>query len=130
MTASKLSISLAVLMVIVGMGWGIAMAISGDHSTSPAHAHLNLLGWVSLFLMGLYYRWDKTRDLSRLAKAQVVLWAVATATMVAGIALIHSGTPQGEPLAAVSALVLFADMLVFGWIVLGGTTTAAAQPAE
>ncbi|MAM63684.1 hypothetical protein [Maritimibacter sp. UBA3975] len=130
MTASKLSISLAVLMVIIGMGWGIAMAISGNHETAPAHAHLNLLGWVSLFLMGLYYRWHPERDQSGLAKLQVAVWAAATAAMVAGIALIYSGAPQAEPLAAISSLVLFADMLLFGWIVLGASRQPVAHPAE
>jgi len=38
------------------MAWGIFMAASRDHSSMPAHAHLNLLGWVSLFLFGIYYR--------------------------------------------------------------------------
>jgi hypothetical protein len=30
--------------------------LSVDHTTLPAHAHLNLLGWVSLFLFGIDYR--------------------------------------------------------------------------
>ncbi len=55
MKASILSFRAAVLMVIVGMVWGIVMGIGQDHSTLPAHAHLNLLGWVSLFLFGIYY---------------------------------------------------------------------------
>ena len=48
MKASSVSFPAAVLAVIVGMIWGIVMAISRDHSAMPAHAHLNLLGWVSL----------------------------------------------------------------------------------
>ena len=49
MKASSLSFFAAVIAVLVGMSWGIVMAISQDHSAMPAHAHLNLLGWVSLF---------------------------------------------------------------------------------
>ena len=55
MKASVLSFRAAVVMVVAGMIWGIVMAITEDHSTFPAHAHLNLLGWVSLFLFGIYY---------------------------------------------------------------------------
>ena len=44
MKASILSFRAAVLMVIAGIIWGIVMGISQDHSTMPAHAHLNLLG--------------------------------------------------------------------------------------
>jgi len=54
MKASVLSFRAAVLMVVAGMIWGIVMGISQDHSTFPAHAHLNLLGWASLFLFGIY----------------------------------------------------------------------------
>ena len=52
MKASTLCFRAAVLLVLAGMVWGLQMAISEDHSAFPAHAHLNLLGWVSLFLFG------------------------------------------------------------------------------
>jgi len=45
----------AALCVLIGMAWGIQMAATGDHSLSPAHAHLNLVGWVTMGLFGLYY---------------------------------------------------------------------------
>ena len=118
MTASSVSFPAAVLMAIIGMGWGIAMAITHDHSTMPAHAHLNLLGWVSLFLIGVFYRMHPAVDRSRFAMAQVWVWICATAAMVVGIALIYSGSGLGEPIAAVSSLVLFADILLFGWLVV------------
>ena len=46
----------AVFCVSVGMAWGIQMAISQDHLMSGAHAHLNLVGWTTMALFGLYYR--------------------------------------------------------------------------
>jgi uncharacterized protein YhhL (DUF1145 family) len=55
MKAASLSFQAAVLMAVLGMVWGLVMAVSGDHSTMPAHAHLILLGWVSLFLFGIFY---------------------------------------------------------------------------
>src|ERR1700730_4555329 len=78
MKASILSFRAAVLVVIAGMIWGIVMGISQDHSTMPAHAHLNLLGWVSLFLFGIYYHLHPAVDLSRLALVQVWIWIVGT----------------------------------------------------
>ena len=47
---------LAVLYLIAGVSLGLFMAASHDHSMFPVHAHLNLLGWVSLSLFGLFYR--------------------------------------------------------------------------
>ncbi|MFO1014068.1 MAG: hypothetical protein U1E50_09920 [Caulobacteraceae bacterium] len=40
---------------LAGMFWGMHMGASGDHSMMPAHAHLNLLGWVTLSIMGIFY---------------------------------------------------------------------------
>ena len=93
------------------------MGISEDHSTFPAHAHLNLLGWVSLFLFGIYYHLHRSIDTSRLASIQVWLWIAATIVLSIGVALVHSGRAIGDPIAAVSSLVILADMLLFGWLV-------------
>ena len=48
-------LSVAVLQALVGMGVGIFMGITGDYTLAPAHAHSNLLGWVSMAIFGLYY---------------------------------------------------------------------------
>ena len=78
MKASTLSFPAAVLFVIAGMVWGLVMAISQDHSAMPAHAHLNLLGWVSLFLFGIFYHLHPTIARSRAALAQDSIWIAAT----------------------------------------------------
>lgn len=41
---------------VVGVGMGIGMGIAHDFTLTPVHAHINLLGWVSMMLFGLYYR--------------------------------------------------------------------------
>jgi len=135
MKASILSFRAAVLMVIAGMIWGIVMGISQDHSTMPAHAHLNLLGWVSLFLFGIYYHLHPTVDVNRLAAGQVWVWIVATIILTIGVGLVHSGHAIGDPIAAVSSLVVLADALLFGWLVFRGepaefTRRRPAVPAE
>jgi hypothetical protein len=124
MKASVLCFRGAVLMVIAGMIWGIAMGISQDHSTLPAHAHLNLLGWVSLFLFGIYYHLHPAIDRSGLASLQVWIWIAGTIIMTIGVGLVHSGHEIGDPIAAVSSLLVLADMLLFGWFVF------RREPAE
>jgi len=52
MQASAFSFRAATLFALAGIGMGIAMGVMHDHAVMPAHAHLNLLGWVSLFLFG------------------------------------------------------------------------------
>ena len=83
----------------------------------PAHAHLNLLGWVSLFLFGIYYHLHPKVDHNRLATLQVWIWIAGTIIMTIGVGLVHSGHEIGDPIAAVSSLLVLADMLLFGWLV-------------
>jgi hypothetical protein len=132
MTASILSFRAAVVMVIAGMIWGIAMGITQDHSTLPAHAHLNLLGWVSLFLFGIYYHLHPVVDRSRLASLQVWVWILSTIILTIGVALVHSGHAIGDPIAAVSSLLVLADTLLFGWLVIRREPTGVrfTAPAE
>ena len=135
MKASSLSFRLAVLCVLAGMLWGIHMAVSDDHSAFPAHAHLNLLGWVSLFLFGLYYRLHPVLERDRRAHIQVWSWLVGTVVMAIGVAMIHTGNASGEPLAAGGSIIVLASMLLFAWMVFRAERTdssarPAAAPAE
>jgi hypothetical protein len=132
MKASSLSFQAAVVLVVAGMIWGIVMAVSGDHATMPAHAHLNLLGWVSLFLFGIFYHLHPAIDCSRAAMVQVWVWIVATVILAIGVGLVHTGRDIGDPIAAVSSLIILADMLLFGWLVFRREPIArrSAMPAE
>lgn len=134
MKASSLSFPAAVVMVLAGMVWGLVMAISQDHSAMPAHAHLNLLGWVSLFLFGIFYHLHPALDRSRAALVQVGLWIVGTVILTIGVALVHTGH-GGEPIAAAGSFIVLGAMLLFGWLVVrreqtAKTYRASAVPAE
>jgi peptidoglycan/LPS O-acetylase OafA/YrhL len=135
MKASSLSFQAGVTLVVVGMIWGLQMAISKDHAAMPAHAHLNLLGFVSLFLFGFYYRLHPSLDRSRAALIQVSIWIAGTVVMAIGVGLVHTGREAGDPLAAIGSLAVLAAMLMFGWQVyrcergLAGERSAI-MPAE
>jgi peptidoglycan/LPS O-acetylase OafA/YrhL len=118
MKASSIYFPAAVLLVLVGMLWGIEMAISQDHSTMPAHAHLNLLGWVSLFLFGIFYHLHPRIDGSRIARAQVYIWIAGTVVLTVGVGLVHTGYDVGDPIAAVGSLIVLLGMVMFGAIVV------------
>lgn len=117
MKASSLSLQAAVLLALVGMGWGAFMGASGDHATHGAHAHLNLLGFVSLFLFGLFYHLHPATDRAPLAAIHVWVWIGGTVLLTIGVAMITTGRDAGEPVAAVASLILIADMLLFAWLV-------------
>jgi hypothetical protein len=107
---------------------GIAMAASGNHSVFPAHAHLNLLGWVSLFLIGIFYRFHPALDASRLALAHVVVWTVGTIVLTCGVAAIYLGRPDLEFIAVIGSLMVLGAMLLFAYLVFRSELWPVKQP--
>jgi hypothetical protein len=134
--ASSLSYRLAVLFVITGMAMGIGMAASQNHAIMPAHAHLNLLGWVSLFLFGIYYERRPALDASRIARLQVGLWSVGTVVLTVAVAAIHLGYTAMDPVAGLASLLVLGAMLLFAYCVfrptvfIEGAPTPHMTPAE
>jgi peptidoglycan/LPS O-acetylase OafA/YrhL len=101
----------AAICVFGGMLWGIQMAVSGDHLLASAHAHLNLVGWVTLALFGIYYRLTPAACASRLAWVHAAVAIVGVTLMVPGIVLvIQGGTPA---LASAGAVLGTLSMVLF-----------------
>ncbi len=101
----------AALCALLGMVSGVVMAAAQDHSLSPAHAHLNLLGWVSMAIFGFYYHLVPEASARPLARLHLCLSITATILFTPGIILAIRG--QTEVLAQVGALLTIASMLVF-----------------
>ncbi len=110
---------------------GIGMAASQDHSLMPAHAHLNLLGWVSLFLFGIYYERRPALDASRLALIQVGVWSIGTSILTIAVAAIHLGYTAADPVAGIASLAVLAGMLMFAFFIFraGKAVAPATDPA-
>ena len=117
MKASALCFQSAVVFVVAGMIWGITMGISQDFSASPAHAHLNLLGWVSLFLFGIYYRLHPSLEVAKTAIVQILVWIIGTIVLAIGIGLASTGHAIGDLVAAFGSLIVLFAVLLFGWLV-------------
>lgn len=134
MKASSLSFRTAVVFAIIGVCMGIAMAMSQDHSVSPAHAHLNLLGWVSLFLIGIYYRLHPALDAGRVALIQVCIWIAGTVVLTTGVTLLYLGYTGAEPIAAIGSIIILVGLLVFAYLVFRpaprDSRSAGLAPAE
>jgi cbb3-type cytochrome oxidase subunit 1 len=99
------------LCVLAGMLWGIRMGITGDHLLASAHAHLNLVGWVTLALFGFYYRLTPAACASRLARVHAVVAILGVLVLVPGIALAIQGGPPGMAIAG--ALLSLLSMVLF-----------------
>ncbi|SFD47920.1 hypothetical protein SAMN04488523_101101 [Sulfitobacter brevis] len=106
----------AVLAAICGMIWGIQMAATGDHLLSPAHGHLNLIGFVVMAVSGTYYALTPAAAASRLARTHYILLVITVLLLAPGIALAITG--RTEALALIGSLFALGSMLLFGYIVL------------
>jgi hypothetical protein len=108
--------TVATLAATVGMGWGIQMAATHDHLLSPAHAHLNLVGWVTMGLFGLYYRLTPSAASRWLAWVHFGLAFSGLLTLVPGIALATLGVSEG--LAIAGSFLTIGSMVIFVLTVL------------
>jgi hypothetical protein len=106
------------LAALSGMSMGIAMGILQDFTLSPAHAHLNLLGWVTMALYGLYHRGTDGIG-GWLGWTQVISGALGAVMMSGGLAVyLGSGDDSVVPLVMVGSLLAFLGMVLFVAIVL------------
>lgn len=110
----------AVLCVTVGMAWGIQMSASGNHVLAGAHAHLNLVGWASLGLFGIFYHMVPAAAERPLARVHFIVAVAGVVAMVPGIAL--AITERGEMLAIIGSVLTFASMLIFLYTVATNRT--------
>ena len=108
-------LSVAILQALVGMGLGIYMGITGDYTLAPAHAHNNLLGWVSMAIFGLYYAIAGEVAAKRIAAVHFWLALAANLIFPLGIGLVVTG--RGETLSVIGSLLEVLSMLLFGVIV-------------
>ncbi len=112
----------AVIYVLIGMALGIYMAASANHNQAPTHAHINLLGYVSMFLYGLFYHAYPNAAVGNLAKIHFWLSNISVIGMVSGVAIIYSGDMKtGEPIASLFSVLAILSMALFVKIVFTGT---------
>lgn len=120
-----LFIGLATLFALAGMGFGIYMSAIQDHTLSGAHAHNNLIGWVTMALYGFYYKAVPTAAMTRLAMVHFWVAVVGALTFGPGIAMAILG--QGEVLVQISSILVILAMLIFAytvWTNRAGLTTS------
>lgn len=105
----------ASVFLLLGMTWGMQMGASENFTMMPAHAHLNLLGWVTMALYGTFYALTPGTLCPRLAWANFALSVIGVLLMIPFLALfLGSRDPSyvGGMIAGEIATVL--SLLVFG----------------
>lgn len=79
-------IKISAVYFVIGVFMGMYMSMGNDHSLTPAHTHLNLLGWVSLAIIGVIYHIFPAAAKSKLGKVHFWLHTIGVAVMTIGLA--------------------------------------------
>jgi len=123
---SRLFFKTAIVFLILGIAMGLQMAISGNHNVIAAHAHANLLGWVTMALFGTYYAFNPAKAETRFAHLQYFIYTAGIAVLAPSLYILYLGYEAIEPLAAISSLVVFAGVLMFAAVVYGKEPKSSA----
>jgi len=107
----------AICFLILGIIMGLQMSISHHYATSGAHAHSNLLGWVTMTIIGGYYALNPAKAETRLAQLQYWVYTAGVTVMIPSLYLLLGGNAAMEPLVAISSIVTFAGVLLFAGVI-------------
>lgn len=124
---------LAAVYFTVGVLLGVAMGASGDHSLFAVHAHINLLGWVSMALFGLIGTAYPAITEGRAAAAQFWMHNLGLPIMLVALALRIKGMQAAEPVVGIASIVVGSSVLLFAWLVftrIGARTESHSNAAH
>ncbi|HEY1329280.1 MAG TPA: cytochrome-c oxidase [Casimicrobiaceae bacterium] len=106
-------IKIAVLYLAVGVTLGLIMGIRQSFALAPVHAHINLLGWASLALVGLVYHAYPAAAETRLARIHFWLHNLGLPPLMIALALMLSGNAALEPVVGMLSMVVAAGIALF-----------------
>lgn len=104
---------IAVIYILIGVVLGIVMSGSGDFTLRPVHAHINLLGWATMALFGLWYRSAPEAGQTTLAKVHFWLHNIALPILMVALTLYLQGNKAIEPVLALSSIAIAIGLLCF-----------------
>lgn len=129
MTISNIFMRAAILALICGVCLGMWMGHSQDFTLKSVHAHINLLGWVSMMIFGFFYRLFPAAATGWAPRIHLTLWLVGFVGMVTGLTGLMLGQMMLLPALLAGQVMVFVAILVFLVILFratGGRSPAAA----
>jgi len=121
MFVSSNFLRLGALSALVGMSLGVWMGANQDFVLRPVHAHVNLLGFASMMLFGLFYRAFPAAGRGWLPMAHFGLSVVGFLILMPSLTLMLLGKPLFMPGMIASEIMLVASMALFVIIVFKAT---------
>jgi hypothetical protein len=107
----------AILFLIAGICVGIYMSMSGNHAVVGAHAHINLLGWVTSAVFGTYLALNPAKAAGLLPRLQYGIYVLGVIVMSASLYLMLEGNTALVPVVAAASIITFVGVLLFAVII-------------
>ncbi|ADZ72605.1 hypothetical protein [Polymorphum gilvum] len=114
----------SILYILAGMALGMHMSAAHEYTLAPAHAHLNLVGFVMMAIFGLFYHLVPQAGAGLLPRIHFALATLGLWLMVPGIVLVLKGGT--DAFAALGSILTVAATLLFLWILLRSRRVPAA----
>lgn len=127
---SHLFFRAGILFLLVGIGLGLAMSISQNHDVIGAHAHINLLGWVTSAIFGGYYALNPGKAGGLVPRVHFWVYTLGVALMSVSLYLLLKGNAGMEPLVAVGSLLTALGVLIGAYVFFMPAGSGRMQPAE
>ena len=121
MFVSNNFLRLGALSALVGMSLGVWMGANQDFVLRPVHAHVNLLGFASMMLFGLFYRAFPAAGRGWLPMAHFGLSVIGFLILMPSLTLMLLGKPLFMPGMIASEIMLVASIALFVVIVFKAT---------
>lgn len=106
-------LKIAAVYFVVAVALGLYMGITSQFTQAPVHAHLNLLGWVSMALFGLFYRAYPAAGETGLARWHFWLHNATLPVFMAALFLMLAGNEALGPVVGAAATVTLIGIVLF-----------------
>ena len=122
-------IKVAAFYLVAGVTMGIVMGITHEFVLAPVHAHINLLGWATLAIIGVIYHAYPTAGETRLATVHFWIHNTALPVFMVGLGFALTGHEAFLPVAIGGALGVAIGIVVFAVNIWRTVGPAARVPA-
>jgi cbb3-type cytochrome oxidase subunit 1 len=109
----KAYLKIATVYFTIGVLAGLTMGIIHDFRFTSVHAHVNLLGWVTMALFGIIYHLYPNAANTKLAKTQFWLHNIGVPVMLVGIALQVLGVSAALPPTIIGSIAVVLGVILF-----------------
>jgi hypothetical protein len=106
-------IKIAVVYLVIGTSLGAWMGSIQTFTLAPVHAHILLLGWVSLAMAGVVYHLYPAASETRLAKAHFWIHNLVLPPFMVVLAAFLTGTKAAGPVLGIASVVMIVGLACF-----------------